>query len=81
MVWTCLPFIRSGQNQLARHSERGEKTRDTEEKKGWDENIKEWTGLEYAKSKRAVENRKKTWMKLVVKSPVVLQRSSWLRAR
>ena len=34
MVWTCLPFIRSGQNHLARHSERGEKTRQTKEKMG-----------------------------------------------
>ena len=24
VVWTCLPFIRFGQNHLARHSERGE---------------------------------------------------------
>ena len=24
VVWSCFPFIRSGQNQLARHSERGE---------------------------------------------------------
>ena len=24
VVWSCLPFIRSGQNHLARHSERGE---------------------------------------------------------
>ena len=30
MVWTCLPFIRSGQNHLARHSEMGKKTRQTE---------------------------------------------------
>ena len=34
MVWSCLPFIRSGQNHLARHSERGEKTRQTEEEVG-----------------------------------------------
>ena len=27
VVWSCLPFIRSGQNQLARHGERGKKTR------------------------------------------------------
>ena len=26
MIWTRLPFIRSGQNHLARHSERGKKT-------------------------------------------------------
>ena len=23
VVWSCLPFIRSGQNHLARHSKRG----------------------------------------------------------
>ena len=33
-VWSCLPFIRSGQNHLARHSERGKKTRQTEEEVG-----------------------------------------------
>ena len=49
MVWTCVPFIRSGQNHLARHSERGKKTRQTEEEVG------EWTGLDFAKSQRAVE--------------------------
>ena len=34
VVWSCLPFIRSGQNHLARHSERGKKTRQTEEEVG-----------------------------------------------
>ena len=34
IVWSCLPFIRSGQNHLARHSERGKKTRRTEEDVG-----------------------------------------------
>ena len=34
MVWSCLPFIRSGQNQLARYSERGKKTRQTKEEVG-----------------------------------------------
>ena len=43
---TYLPFIRSGQNHLARHSERGKKPRQTE-------------SSEFAKSKRAVENREK----------------------
>ena len=33
VVWACLPFIRSGQNHRARHSERGKKTRQTE--RGW----------------------------------------------
>ena len=31
---SCLPFIRSGQNHLKRHSERGKKTRQTEEEVG-----------------------------------------------
>ena len=31
VVWSGLPFIRSGQNHLARHSERGKRTRQTEE--------------------------------------------------
>ena len=34
VVWSCLPFIGSGQNQLARHSERGKKTRQAEEEVG-----------------------------------------------
>ena len=57
MVWSCLPFIRSGQNHLARHNEREKKTRHTEEEVG--RHIREWTGLEFAKSQRAAENREK----------------------
>ena len=34
VVWSCLPFIRSGQDHLARHSERGKKTRQTEKEVG-----------------------------------------------
>ena len=43
-------------------------------KKRWDDNIREWTGLEFAKSQRAVTNREK-WREMVVKSSVVHQRS------
>ena len=35
------------------------------QKKSLEDNIREWTGLEFAKSQRAVENREK-WGKLVV---------------
>ena len=34
VVWSCLLFIRSGQNHLERHSENGKKTRQTEEEVG-----------------------------------------------
>ena len=36
------------------------------QKKRWEDNIRKCTGLEFAKSQRAVENRG-TWRKLVVK--------------
>ena len=44
----------------------------------WEDNIREWTGLEFGKSQRTVENRQK-WRKLVARSTVVSQRPSWLR--
>ena len=34
VVWSCLLFIRSGQHHLARHSERGTKTTQTEKEVG-----------------------------------------------
>ena len=40
------------------------------QRKRWEDNIREWTGLEFAKSQRAVENREK-WRKPVVKSSLV----------
>ena len=46
----------------------------------WENNIREWTGLEVGKSQRAVENREKR-RKLVAKSSVVPQRPSRLRER
>ena len=48
------------------------------QRKRWEDNIREWTGLEFGKSQRAVENRKK-WRKLVAKSSVVPQQPSPLR--
>ena len=48
------------------------------QRKRWEGNIREWTGLEFGKYQRAVENRKK-WRKLVAKSSVVPQQPSRLR--
>ena len=50
------------------------------QKKRREDNIKEWTDLDFAKSQGAVENREK-WRKLVMKSSVVPQRPSRLRNR
>ena len=42
------------------------------QKKRWEDNIREWTGLEFAKSQRAVGKREKR-RKVVAKSSVVPQ--------
>ena len=44
------------------------------------DNIREWAGLEFAKSQRAVDDREK-WRKLVAKSSVVPQQPLRLRDR
>ena len=49
-------------------------------KKRWEHNIRKWTGLEFAKSQRAVENREEL-RKLVVKSSVVPHWRPLLRDR
>ena len=48
------------------------------QRKWWEDNIRKWTGLEFGKSQRSVENKEK-WRKLVAKSSVVPQRPSRLR--
>ena len=50
------------------------------QRKRYEDNIREWTGLEFANSQRAAENREK-WRKLVAKSSVVPHRPSRLRDR
>ena len=45
MDWTYLPSITSGQNHLARHSERGKKTRQTEEEVGGQHQVMERPGV------------------------------------
>ena len=55
--------------------------RQDRQKKRWEDNVREWTSLEFAKSQRAVENREKKWRKVVVKSSVVPEQPLWLRGR
>ena len=78
VVWSCLSFIRSGQNHFARHSERGKKTRQTEEEVG-----RQHQGLDRPEDRQVPEGsgEQEKWRKLVVKSSVVPKRPSWLRDR
>ena len=48
------------------------------QRKRWDDNIRQWTGLEFGKSQRAVGSSEE-WRKLVAKSSAVHQRPSRLR--
>ena len=50
------------------------------QRKGWEDNIKEWTGLEWNIILRKAENREE-WRKLVVKSTAVPQCSARLQDR
>ena len=50
------------------------------QRKRWEDKIRTWTGLDFAKSQRTVENREK-WRKLVAKSSVVPQQPLRLRGR
>ena len=56
MVWSCLTFIRSGQNHLARHDESGKKKRQIEEEV---ERQHQEMDTKFAKFQREVENREK----------------------
>ena len=71
VVWSCLPFIRSGQNHLLQVTVKGGR-RQGRQRKRWEDDIREWIRLAFAKSQRAVGNRGK-WRKLVVNSSVVPQ--------
>ena len=48
VVWTCLLFIRSGQSILQGTVKGGR--RHGRQNKKWEDNIREWTGLEFTKS-------------------------------
>ena len=78
VVWSCLPFISSGQNHLARHSERGKKTRRTKEEMGRQHQGMDRPGVRQVPKDSGEQGK---WRKLVAKSSVVLQRPSQLRDR
>ena len=75
VVWSYLPFIRSGQNHLARYGERGKKTR-TEKKVGRQHQGKDRLGVLQVPEGSGEQGKLR---KLVMKSSVVPQRPSRLK--
>ena len=63
---------RAGVHQLSEGCGEQEKMNRGQKKRWTEDNVKEWTGLEFTNSQRATENRKR-WRELVAKSAVVPQ--------
>ena len=78
VVWSCLPVIRSSQNHLARHSERGKKTRQREKEVGRQHQGIDRPGVCQVPEGSGEQGK---WRKLVAKSSLVPQRPSRLRDR
>ena len=62
MVWPCPKVFWFSKDSPARHDERKQKKRWTEEER--EDHIKDllWTGMDFASSTRAAENRTLGWM-------------------
>ena len=69
LKWYCHVSRSSGLSKTIMHGTVKGGRRQGRQRKRWEVIIGERTGLEFAKSKRAVENREK-WRKLVAKSSV-----------
>ena len=67
-------------NTILQGTVKGGRSQGRQRMRRWEYNIRVWTGLEFSKSQRAVQNREK-WRKLVRKSSVVPRRPSQLRVR
>ena len=71
MFWPC--FKASGlAKTILQGTVKGKRKRGRR-KKRWEDNIKEWTGMDFASSTRAAENRTR-WKAIVANSSVVSRR-------
>ena len=68
MVWPHLKILGHGEDNSAGDSERSKKER--RQKKRWEDNIKEWTGIGFVDSLRAAEDRE-GWKGIFATSSVV----------
>ena len=79
VVWSCLPFIRSGQNDLARHSERGKKTRQREEEMGRQHQGMDRIGVRQVPEGSGEQGKiEKTGCKIICGAPATLAVKGWM---
>ena len=72
MVWSCFPFIRSGQNHLARHSERGKKTRRIKGEVGRQHQGMDRPGVRQVPEGSELGKMEKTGCKIICGAPTTL---------
>ena len=73
VIWSCLPSSGRAKTILQGTVKGGR--RQGGQRKRWEDNIREWTGLEFAKSQRAVENSGKmeeTGCEIICGAPTTL---------
>ena len=74
VVWSCSPFIRSGQNHLARHNERGKNTRQTEEEVGRQDQGMDRSGVRQVSEGSGEQGKKeKTGCKIICGAPTTIE--------
>ena len=64
LQWCCHVSHSSGLAKTILQGTVKGRRRQGRQRKRWEENIREWTGLEFGRSHRAVENREK-WRKMI----------------
>ena len=79
MVWLCLPFIRSGQNHLSGHSERGKKTRQTEEEVGRQHQGMDRPGVQVPEGSGEQGKMKGTGCEIICGAPTTLAVKGYMR--
>ena len=73
VVWSCFPFIMCGQNHRVKHSERGKKTRQTEEEVGRRHQGMDRPGVRQVREGSGEEGKiEKTGCKIVCGAPTIL---------
>uniref|UniRef100_UPI003AF9D96E hypothetical protein n=1 Tax=Thiolapillus sp. TaxID=2017437 RepID=UPI003AF9D96E len=73
VVWSCFLFIRSGQNHLARHSERGKKTRRTKKEVGRQHQVMDRPGVRQVPEGSGEQGKmEKTGCKIIHGAPTTL---------